>query len=40
VRQWMSKQVDPARLFIVAAELDAKGISDKGKTTRVSLSLQ
>jgi hypothetical protein len=40
VRQWMSKQVDPGRLFIVPAELDAKGIGDKGKTTRVGLSLQ
>jgi hypothetical protein len=40
VRQWMSKQIDPARLFVIAPVLDAKGISDKGKTTRVDLSLQ
>jgi len=40
VRQWMSKKIDSSRLFVVAPKLDAKGINDKGKTTRVDLSLQ
>ena len=40
VREWMAKQIDPARLFESPPQLDAKGISDKGKTTRADLSLQ
>ncbi|HXZ86952.1 MAG TPA: DUF748 domain-containing protein, partial [Candidatus Binataceae bacterium] len=40
VRGWMAKQIDPGRLFESAPQLDAKGISDKGKTTRADLSLQ
>jgi hypothetical protein len=36
----MSKKVGAARLFVVAPKLDAKGINDKGKTTRADLSLQ
>jgi hypothetical protein len=40
VRQWMSKKIDSSRLFVVAPKLDAKGINDKGKTTRADLSLQ
>jgi len=40
VRQWMSKKIDSSRLFVIAPRLDAKGINDKGKTTRTDLSLQ
>jgi hypothetical protein len=40
VRQWISKKIDSSRLFVVAPKLDAKGINDKGKTTRADLSLQ
>jgi outer membrane protein OmpA-like peptidoglycan-associated protein len=40
VRQWLSGQVDPGRLFVVAPTLEADGIKDKGKTTRVDLSLK
>src|SRR5216684_3758110 len=40
IRQWMSKKIDSSRLFVVAPKLDAKGINDKGKTTRADLSLQ
>ena len=40
VREWMSKQIDPARLFVTTPQLDAKGVSDKGKSSRVDLSLQ
>lgn len=40
VRAWMAQQIDPARLFESPPQLDAKGISDKGKTTRADLSLQ
>jgi hypothetical protein len=35
-----SKQVDSGRMFIIAPKLDAKGIKDQGKTTRVDLSLE
>jgi hypothetical protein len=35
-----NKQVDSSRTFIVAPKLDASGIKDQGKTTRVDLSLQ
>jgi hypothetical protein len=40
VRQWLSGQVDPGRLFVVAPTLETDGIKDKGKTTRVDLSLK
>jgi hypothetical protein len=40
VRQWLSGHVDPRRLFVVAPRLAADGIKDKGKTTRVDLSLK
>jgi uncharacterized protein involved in outer membrane biogenesis/outer membrane protein OmpA-like peptidoglycan-associated protein len=40
VRQWLSGQVDPARLFVVAPTLTADGIQGRGKTTRVDLSLK
>ncbi len=41
VRAYLSsKQVDSGRMFIVAPKLDATGIKDQGKTTRVDLSLQ
>jgi hypothetical protein len=32
--------VDPGRLFVVAPKLDAEGIKDKGKTTRVDFALK
>jgi uncharacterized protein involved in outer membrane biogenesis len=35
-----SKQVDSGRMFIIAPKLDANGIKDQGKTTRVDLSLE
>jgi len=35
-----TKQVDAARMFIIAPKLDATGIKDQGKTTRVDLSLE
>ena len=41
VRAYLStKQVDSARMFIIAPKLDASGIKDQGKTTRVDLSLE
>jgi hypothetical protein len=40
VRQWLSRQVDPRRLFVVAPTLNTDGIQDQGKTTRVDLSLK
>lgn len=41
VRAYLStKQVDAARLFVIAPKLNADGINDKGKTTRVDLSLE
>ena len=41
VRAYLSsKQVDSARMFIIAPKLDANGIKDQGKTTRVDLSLE
>ena len=40
VRQWLSGQVDPDRLFVVTPTLTAEGIEDQGKTTRVDLSLK
>ncbi len=41
VRAYLStKQVDAARMFIIAPKLNAGGIKDQGKTTRVDLSLE
>jgi uncharacterized protein involved in outer membrane biogenesis/outer membrane protein OmpA-like peptidoglycan-associated protein len=41
VRAYLStKGVDPARMFVIAPKLNADGIKDKGKTTRVDLSLE
>jgi hypothetical protein len=41
VRAYLTtKQVEAARMFIVAPKLDANGIKDQGKTTRVDLSLE
>jgi len=41
VRKWLSNnKVDPGRLFSVPPKLNADGISDKGKTSRVDLSLK
>jgi len=41
VRAYLStKQVDAARMFIIAPKLDASGVKDQGKTTRVDLSLE
>ncbi len=36
----LAERVEPARLFVVAPKLDAEGIKDKGKTTRVDFSLK
>ncbi|HYL58677.1 MAG TPA: DUF748 domain-containing protein [Candidatus Acidoferrales bacterium] len=38
-RYLREKKVDPARVFVIAPKLNASGISDKSKTTRVDLSL-
>jgi hypothetical protein len=41
VRAYLAtKQVDSARMFIIAPKLDATGITDQGKTTRVDLTLE
>ncbi|MBN3722844.1 DUF748 domain-containing protein [Burkholderia sp. Ac-20379] len=40
VRQYLDGKVDPGRMFIVAPKLDAKGIEDKGATTRVDFGLK
>ena len=40
VRQWLSGQVDPGRLLVATPTLTTDGIKDKGKTTRVDLSLK
>lgn len=40
VRQQLASKVDASRLFVVAPKLDATGIKDKGKTTRVDFSLK
>jgi hypothetical protein len=34
VRQYMHGKIDDSRVFVLAPKLDAKGIDDKGKTTR------
>ncbi|MBU9547049.1 DUF748 domain-containing protein [Burkholderia multivorans] len=40
VRQYLDGKIDAKRMFVVAPKLDAKGIEDKGATTRVDLGLQ
>src|SRR5271163_3493534 len=41
VRAYLAtKQVDSGRMFIIAPKLDASGITDQGKTTRVDLTLE
>ena len=40
VRAYLSAKIDPARLFLVAPKLNADGIKDQGKTTRVDMTLQ
>jgi hypothetical protein len=40
VRRFLGKQVDPVRMAVVAPKLDAEGITDQTKTTRVDLSIQ
>ncbi|MCG0583583.1 DUF748 domain-containing protein, partial [Burkholderia cenocepacia] len=40
VRQYLDGKIDSSRMFVVAPKLDAKGISDKGATTRVDFGLQ
>ncbi len=39
VRQWLRGKLDDKRVFVSAPKLDAKGIDDKGKTTRVDFGL-
>ncbi|PRF86924.1 DUF748 domain-containing protein [Burkholderia multivorans] len=40
VRQYLEGKIDAKRVFVVAPKLDAKGIEDKGATTRVDFGLQ
>ncbi|WP_027796773.1 DUF748 domain-containing protein [Paraburkholderia acidipaludis] len=40
VQAYFQGKVDPSRVFIVAPKLDAKGIDDKGATTRVDFGLK
>jgi hypothetical protein len=40
VQQYFEGKVDPGRVFVVAPKLDAKGIDDKGATTRVDFGLK
>ncbi|SDE19612.1 DUF748 domain-containing protein [Paraburkholderia lycopersici] len=40
VQQYFEGKVDPDRVFVVAPKLDAKGIDDKGATTRVDFGLK
>ncbi|PRE09373.1 DUF748 domain-containing protein [Burkholderia multivorans] len=40
VRQYLEGKIDAKRMFVVAPKLDAKGIEDKGATTRVDFGLQ
>ncbi|HVX05357.1 MAG TPA: DUF748 domain-containing protein [Rhodanobacteraceae bacterium] len=40
VRGWLRGRIDDKRLFVQAPKLDAKGIDDGGKTTRVDFGLQ
>jgi len=36
----LSAKMDKSRIMVTAPKLDTSGITDKGKTTRVDLSLQ
>ncbi|KAF1029626.1 MAG: hypothetical protein GAK40_00393 [Burkholderia plantarii] len=40
VRDYLDGKVDASRMFMVAPKLDAKGIEDKGATTRVDFGLK
>ncbi|TDV27732.1 uncharacterized protein DUF748 [Paraburkholderia caballeronis] len=40
VQQYFEGKVDASRVFVVAPKLDAKGIDDKGATTRVDFGLK
>ncbi|MDN7597269.1 DUF748 domain-containing protein [Burkholderia multivorans] len=40
VRQYLEGKIDAKRVFVVVPKLDAKGIEDKGATTRVDFGLQ
>ncbi|MFX1674572.1 DUF748 domain-containing protein [Paraburkholderia sp. A2WS-5] len=40
VQQYFEGKVDSSRVFVVAPKLDAKGINDKGATTRVDFGLK
>lgn len=40
VRQYLEGKIDASRMFVVAPKLDAKGIDDKGATTRVDFGLK
>ncbi|WP_246793156.1 DUF748 domain-containing protein [Burkholderia perseverans] len=40
VREYLDGKVDASRMFVVAPKLDAKGIEDKGATTRVDFGLK
>ncbi|WP_126284189.1 DUF748 domain-containing protein [Burkholderia stagnalis] len=40
VREYLDGKIDSSRMFIVAPKLDAKGIEDKGATTRVDFGLK
>lgn len=39
VRAWLRGKLDDNRVFVLAPKLDAKGIDDQGKTTRVDFGL-
>lgn len=39
VRLWLRGKLDDKRVFVLAPKLDAQGIDDKGKTTRVDFGL-
>jgi uncharacterized protein involved in outer membrane biogenesis len=39
VRQWLRGKIDDKRVFVSAPKLDAKGIDDPGRTTRVDFGL-
>jgi hypothetical protein len=39
VHNFLQGKIDDKRLFLLAPKLDAKGIEDQGKTTRVDFSL-
>ena len=39
VRAWLRGKLDDSRVFVLAPKLDAKGIDDQGRTTRVDFGL-